>query len=276
VEIIHLLEKGPRPVKKLLKELDVLDQNQLDIDDLWWEEILGKSGFTPTDILHIDGRHTPWDEDASQAALTVFCNYLTMPKEELMHLVWSDITRKIVSAVVHFLTDKDIPGDDAEEGDLGQWFLSNSLFPNHPHLETEIHLQHPIVGIGAPAQVMLQDAADTLNTQLILPDHYYVANTAGAVAGSVMVTKEVLIYPHLSQDKVDVIGYYVQSREEREEREGLEEALQTGKRRGEEKARNAALRSGADNPQVVIDVNQEGMDTYRVIARAVGKPRLEV
>ncbi|MFO8035851.1 MAG: hydantoinase/oxoprolinase family protein [Anaerolineales bacterium] len=276
VDIIHLLEKGPKPVKNILKSLDVLDQNQLDIDDLWREEILGKAGFTPTDILHVDGRHTPWDEDASRAALTVFCNYLSVSKEEFMRLVWSDIARRIVSAVIHFLTGKDIPGDDVEESNLGKWFLSNSLFPDHSHLETEIRLRHPIVGIGAPAQVMLHDAAQILNTELVLPEHYYVANAAGAVAGSVMVTEEVLIYPHLSQDKVDVIGYYVQAREEREEYEELEGALQAAKRTGVEKARNAALRSGADNPQVVIDVNQEGMDTYRVIARAVGKPRLEV
>jgi len=276
MDLIHLLESGPKPVKKLLEKMDVLDQSQLNIQDLWREEILGKSGFTPTDILHIEGLHKPWDMEASQASLTVFCNYLSMEKEAFLKFIWDEIAKKIASAVVHFLTEKKIPGDEVEEENLGKWFLTNSLFPHHPHLETSIQLRDSIVGIGAPAQVMIQQAADMLNTELILPDHYAVANATGAVAGSVMVTEEVLIYPHLSADKVDVIGYYVQSREERSEYEALESALENAKQQGEEKARSAALRSGADNPQVVVDVHQEGMDTYRVTAKAVGKPRLEV
>jgi hypothetical protein len=214
--------------------------------------------------------------EASQASMTVFCNYLSMEKEAFLKFIWDEIAKKIASAVVHFLTEKKIPGDEVEDENLGKWFLSNSLFPHHPHLETSIQLRDSIVGIGAPAQVMIQQAADILNTELILPDHYAVANATGAVAGSVMVTEEVLIYPHLSADKVDVIGYYVQSREERSEYEALESALKNAKQKGEEKARSAALRSGADNPQVVVDVHQEGMDTYRVTAKAVGKPRLEV
>ncbi|MFO7943731.1 MAG: hydantoinase/oxoprolinase family protein [Anaerolineales bacterium] len=276
MDLIHLLESGPKPVKNLLEKMDVLDQSQLNIQDLWREEILGKSGFTPTDILHIEGLHTPWDIEASQASLTVFCNYLSMEKEAFLKFIWDEIARKIASAVVHFLTEKKIPGDEVEEENLGKWFLTNSLFPHHPHLETSIQLRDSIVGIGAPAQVMIQQAADILNTELILPDHYAVANATGAVAGSVMVTEEVLIYPHLSGDKVDVTGYYVQSREERSEYGDLESALKNAKQQGEEKARSAALRSGADNPQVVVDVLQEGMDTYRVTAKAVGKPRLEV
>jgi len=276
MDLIHLLESGPKPVKKLLEKMDVLDQSQLNIQDLWREEILGKSGFTPTDILHIEGQHTPWDMEASQASMTVFCNYLSMEKEAFLKFIWDEIAKKIASAVVHFLTEKKIPGDEVEDENLGKWFLTNSLFPHHPHLETSIQLRDSIVGIGAPAQVMIQQAADILNTELILPDHYAVANATGAVAGSVMVTEEVLIYPHLSADKVDVIGYYVQSREERSEYEALQNALENAKQQGEEKARSAALRSGANNPQVVVDVHQEGMDTYRVTAKAVGKPRLEV
>lgn len=275
IEIIESLENGPKPVKELLKLMDVLDQSQLDIDDLWREEILGKSGFTPTDLLHVDGRHDPWDSEASQAALTVFKNYLSMASQDLIQFIWSEIARKIVTAVVHFLTEKDIPGAEADKRDLGKWFLSNSMFPSHPHLETRIRLQYPIVGIGAPAQVMLEEAAKILHADLILPEHYYVANAVGAVAGSVMVTENILIYPHLSPDKVDIIGYFVQSRDDREEHEELNEAMQYAKEKVKDQAKNAALRSGADNPQTMVEVTQEGMDTYRVTAKAVGKPRLE-
>jgi len=274
-EVLEILHSGPKPATEVIKKLGLLDQSQINISSLWREEMIGKAGFTPTDLLHVDGRHTPWDSDASQAALTVFSNYLSWEAESLSSFLWSRMTEMIVKAVVHFLTEKDIP--DAEDGtqELATWFLKNSLQPSHDHLHTEIKLKYPIIGIGAPAEVMLQDAARVLNTELILPEYFQVANATGAVAGSVMVSEETLIYPHLDKGNVDVIGYYVQAREERGEFEELEDALAHARDSAGKRARSAALRSGADNPQVVIEVIQDGMDSYRVIARAVGKPRLE-
>jgi len=274
-QVVDILSTGPKPATVVIEKLGLLDQSQMDISNLWREEVIGKSGFTPTDLLHTDGRHTPWDREASQAALTVFSHYLNWDEEDLSRFLWSMMTEKIVKAVIHFLTDKDIPEPDDPRSELANWFLNNTLKPDHEHLVTRVELKHPIIGIGAPAKVMLQQAAEVLNAELILPDHYQVANAAGAVAGSVMTTEEILIYPHLSAGNVDVIGYYVQAREDRQEYEELEDALARAQELSAERAQSAALRSGADNPQVVTDVIQDGMDSYRVKAKAVGKPRLE-
>jgi N-methylhydantoinase A/oxoprolinase/acetone carboxylase beta subunit len=274
-EVIDILRSGPKPATEVLKKLGLLDQSQLDIQGLWREEVIGKSGFTPTDLLHTDGRHTPWDVPASQAALTVFSNYLTWDEEGFSEFLWSKMTEIIVHSVISFLTEKDIPDLQDPRHALARWFLGESIQPSHDHLETRVRLKHPLIGIGAPAEVMLKDAAAVLGTDLILPEHYQVANAAGAVAGSVMVSEETLIYPHLSAGNVDVVGYFVQSREDRVEYEELEDALDHARGAVAERARSAALRSGADNPQVVIDVVQDGMDSYRIKARAVGKPRLE-
>ena len=274
-EVIQILRSGPRPATEVLKKLGLLDQSQLDIRGLWREEVIGKSGFTPTDLLHTDGRHTPWDVKASRAALTVFSNYLSWDEESFSQFLWSMMTEMIIHSVISFLTEKDIPDLQDPRHALARWFLEDSIRPSHDHLETSVRLKHLLIGIGAPAEVMLKEAAAVLGTDLILPEHYQVANAAGAVAGSVMVSEETLIYPHLSAGNVDVIGYYVQSREDRVEFEELEDALDHAREEASERARSAALRSGADNPQVVIDVIQDGMDSYRVKARAVGKPRLE-
>jgi hypothetical protein len=89
-----------------------------------------------------------------------------------------------------------------------------------------------------------------------------------------MVTEEILLYPHLSAGNIDVLGYYLQARDGRVEIEVLEDALDQAKMIARDKALSAALRSGADNPLVDIEVIQDGIDSYRVRARAVGKPRL--
>ena len=274
-QVLEILKSGPKPATEVLKSLGLLDPSQIDLSNLWREEITGKSGLTPTDILHVEGKHTPWDEKASQAALSVFSHYLNWEPDKFRRVFWESVAEKITKAVIHFLTEKDIPAKNEPNQALANWFLKNTLLPGHDQLETQIKLTIPLIGIGAPAEVMLEKTAQVFNTKLILPPHYQVANAAGAVAGSVMVTEEILIYPHLSAGNVDVIGYYLQARDGREEIEELEDALNKARKIAGENALSAALRSGADNPQVDIEMIQDGMDSYRIKARAVGKPRLE-
>ncbi len=273
-QVMKILESGPKPATEVMKIMGLLDPSQADLDNLWREEITGKAGFTPTDILHVEHKHSPWDEEASQAALAVFSNYLNWEPDEFRSVFWEIVAEKITKAIIHFLTEKVIPAKDEPIHDLANWFLNNTLQPEHDQLETQIKLTIPLIGIGAPAEVMLEKTARVFNTELILPPHYQVANAAGAVAGSVMVSEEILIYPHLTAGNIDVIGYYLQARDGREEIEELEDALNQAKKIARDNALSAALRSGADNPLVDIEVIQDGMDSYRVKARAVGKPRL--
>ncbi|MBE9523667.1 MAG: hydantoinase/oxoprolinase family protein [Chloroflexi bacterium] len=272
--LIKILGEGPIAVPELIKKMSALHKNQLGADPLIRREIIGIAGLTPTDLLHIDGRHTPWDKDAAAYGLQLLTNHLHWDTEGLTDFVWTRISEIIAKAVVEFLTGKNIPSDSGYKADIGPWFFHNSLSPQHPHLDTQIRLQHPIIGIGAPAEIMLADVAKRLHTDLILPDHYFVANAVGAVAGSIMVSEEILVYPRLSGTGIDVISYYVQSRDEREEFEELTDAIAYARNAGRERVLNAALRSGADNPEVIMDQITDGMDTYRIRLQAVGKPRL--
>jgi len=108
----------------------------------------------------------------------------------------------------------------------------------------------------------------------VLPSHYQVANAVGAIAGSIMVEEEILVYPKLDKSGLDVLAYYVQTDQERLEFEELNTALEVARNTCQEIALNAALRSGADQPQVVVKERSDGLDTFRIRAQAIGKPRL--
>jgi hypothetical protein len=186
----------------------------------------------------------------------------------------------ILQAIITFLSGRTLRLSDRKRSlggadeDLGRWFFYNSLYPSHPHFETSIRLKGPIIGIGAPAGIFLPEVARALRTELILPEHHQVANAVGAVAGSVMVEDEILVYPHLSRSGLEVLAYYLQASDERLEFEALDEALVHARKLGRERALGAAIRSGADNPQVTISEVTDGLDTYRIRAKAIGNPRL--
>jgi N-methylhydantoinase A/oxoprolinase/acetone carboxylase beta subunit len=273
--LIDFLSNGPRPLPEILKRLDLFNKVQISAGNLLRQEIIGKAGLTPTDLLHVEGRHAAWDTESAGLALHNFCRFQLRDPAELCRQVWSQMTEAIVYAIITFLSGKKLNLSAlGEADDFGRWVFYNSLQANHPHLETHFRLRRPIIGIGAPAGIFLKDVADVLHTDLILPEHHQVANAVGAVAGSIMVTEEIIVYPRVSGDGLEVTGYYVQTKDEREVFEEAGDALDHARAVSKERALGAALRSGADHPQVLIKEQTDGLDTYRIQARAVGNPRL--
>ena len=272
--LLGFLREGPLPVSTILERLGLRHVVQINAKHLLKQEIIGQAGLTPTDLLHMDGRFTPWDAEAAACAVEGFCRCHDLDHQEIGRQVWKRMTETIVRAVVFFLSGKVPAPSELEDRDMGHWFLHNSLYKTHPHLETGFRLRLPVIGIGAPAEIFLKDVAEALQTDLILPDHFEVANAVGAVAGTVMSSEEVLVYPRMSREGFEIMGYYVQNSDERHVFEALQDALEHARAVSCERALNAAMRSGADNPQVHIEERTDGLDTYRVHVRAMGNPRL--
>lgn len=279
-EVLALLSDGPRAVPEILKELKLLHLAQAGVSELFRQEIVGRAGLTSTDLMHIEGRYNLWDAEASALAWKVFCQFQFRDPDEVRQEVWTEASEMIVHAILTFLANRPLQLGDRQrslEGvdpDMARWFFYNSIYRTHPHLDTSIRLTQPIIGIGAPASIFLPPVAEALHTDLLLPEHHRVANAVGAIAGSVMVEEELLIYPKLSRSGLEVFGYYVQAHDERYEFEELGEALAHARSLSQQRALGAALRSGASNPQVTVEELTDGLDTYRIRARAMGNPRL--
>jgi N-methylhydantoinase A/oxoprolinase/acetone carboxylase beta subunit len=276
--LVALLRGGPQPFPEILKALRVLHSGQLEVREFLRQEIVGKAGLTPTDLMHIAGTFSCWDAEAAGAALDVFAHNRWHEPPEVTAQIWGRITEMALHAIVTFLTGKRLPPPGAVEVDrdpgFGPWFFYNSVYHGHRDLDSELHLRHPIIGIGAPAGLFLGSVAGALHTELILPDHFEVANAVGAIAGTVMVTEEILVYPRMNEAGLEVIGYYSQTGEERCEFDEVGQALAHARAVSQQRALGGALRSGADNPQVVLEETVDGLDTYRIRAKAMGKPRL--
>jgi N-methylhydantoinase A/oxoprolinase/acetone carboxylase beta subunit len=279
-QLVNLLREGPLPVPEILQRLDVLHVGQISVQELLRQEVVGKAGLTSTDLMHFEGRYDVWDAYASEHAWKVFCQFQFRDPDRVRDQVWSQSSEIIVHAIVTFLSERPLQLTDRQhslqgtDNDMGRWFFYNSLYRGHPHLETSLRLRQPIIGIGAPAGIFLPDVAKALHTELILPEHHQVANAVGAISGSVMVEEELLIYPQLSRSGLEVFGYYVQASDGRHEFEELDDALAHARALSQERALGAALRSGADNPQVTVEELTDGLDTYRIRAKAIGNPRL--
>ena len=273
-KLIDLLRKGPLPLPKILEHLGLLHALQIGAESLFHREIIGRSCLTPTDLLHVQGRWAVWDVDAAAHALKAFCLNGELEPDEIHERVRARMTETIAQAVVTFLSGKHLEAPVQLDDDIGWWFFQNSLTKQHPHLEVSLRLRIPIIGIGAPADIFLPDVADVFHTELILPEHHEVANAVGAVAGSVMAVEEILVYPRLTPEGLEITGYFVQTKDALEQFLTLEEALQRARKISQERALKEALLGGADDPQVLLEEEIDGLDSYRIRAKAMGNPRL--
>jgi N-methylhydantoinase A/oxoprolinase/acetone carboxylase beta subunit len=279
-QLVQLLRDGPRPIPEVLEQLSLLHVAQVGAEELSRQEVIGKAGLTSTDLMHIEKRYDIWDAEASARAWRAFCQFQFKDPDQLQQQVWTQISEMILHAILTFLSGRSLHLSDRQQimegsdDDMGSWFFYNSLYAVHPNLETSIRLCQPLIGIGAPAGIFLPPVARSLHTELILPEYYQVANAVGAIAGSVMVEEEMLVYPQLSRSGLEVLGYYVQASDERHRFEELSDALARARTLSRERALGAAIRSGADSPQVTLEELGDGLDTYRIRAQAIGNPRL--
>lgn len=270
-DLLVLLSEGPLTLTRILEKMGFYHPLQLNAEGLIRRGLIEQSTLTPTDLLHVNGQFTAWSTEAARTALDIACALFEKRREGLIEEVLDLMCAMIVEEVVVFLGQKRDRGLPEKVDDIwGRWFLEHTLGKENPYFDVATTCKIPIIGIGAPAGIFLEKVADFLNTHLFLPPYADVANAVGAVAGSVMVVKEALVYTHESKR---VQSFLVQADGKRSGFEDSEKALAYAKEVVGNKARVEAVEAGAVDPQVIVDVSKEG-GALRVVAKALGNPRL--
>jgi N-methylhydantoinase A/oxoprolinase/acetone carboxylase beta subunit len=269
--LLDLLGKGPVMLTRILETLNLYHSMQLYADGLINQGVIEQATLTPTDVLHVTGQFTAWSTKAARAALEFASAMVECREADLVEAVFERMTATIVEEALVFLAQsstKDLP--EKVEDPWGRWFLDHALGKDNRYVEVSVAGQIPIIGIGAPAGIFLEKVATVFRTSLFLPPHAHVANAVGAVAGSVMVVKEALVYPHETEG---IQAFLVQAEGERSGFDDCDEAVVYAREFVKEKASMAATEAGALDPEVILDVKREG-SAFRVMAKALGNPRL--
>ena len=104
--LVALLRDGPQPVPEILKHLKVLHIGQVEAKELLRQEIIGKAGLTPTDLMHVEGTYGSWDAEAAAVALEVFAHNRWREPAEVRQQIWRRVSEMALHAIVTFLSGK--------------------------------------------------------------------------------------------------------------------------------------------------------------------------
>ncbi len=251
------------------------------IEELMEQGLLAMSAFTPTDAVHVLGRYRCWSVEAAKLGAALWARRLAQTPEAsskgVVHQVEVQAGRAILACAL------------AEEGfelaglrnGLDRRMIDRALGADRGGLfSLSLSLKRPVVAIGAPVSTYMPAVTERMGAELRVPEHAAVANAIGTVAGGVTQTVRFLIRP-VGIDQ----AFRVHLPSGTRTFDDLEEAVACAQQEAEARARDLALRAGADRPRVKIEridriarggagrTEEIYMET-EVIARAVGRPRM--
>ncbi len=193
ISLLRSLESGPRLVSELAQRGPLVGQW---IKGLETQQLVLRSGFTPTDALHALGSLDVWDPEPSRIGARMLARQANLGPEAFCRWVIDGVSDRVSKALVTKVL--------SDEGTLPHWdqertaeeMLSRALGRRRgSNLGCQVRLRHPIVAIGAPVEAYMPRTARQLHTDLIIPPYAEVANAVGAVTGTVVQQIRVTIQP---------------------------------------------------------------------------------
>ena len=199
--ILDLLVEGPRSLASLVDALRSRSLVVRQVDLLEERGLVLRSGFTPTDALHVLGRFDRWDGDAARLGAELMAAQRSCSLEEFCEQVVEDVSNHVARELVTKVLSDEGVHPDWEGEPVAEALLGRALetVPGSA-LGCRFELDRPLVAVGAPVEAYLPRAAGLLNTELVIPTHADVANSVGAVAGSVVQQVKVVIRPMGADD----------------------------------------------------------------------------
>ncbi len=278
-DLLDDVAAGPQSLQALSRRHGALASYRL--AGLEARRLLLRSGFTPTDALHVLGRFDDWNVEAAQLGAQLLAARLRLSADELCRQVVEWVSQHVATELVSKAL-----GDD---GIVARWdqepaaaaLLARALDAAAPsELDCRLALRLPVIAIGAPVTAYLPAASQRLQTELIIPPHAEVANAVGAVAGGVVQQVHATIYPSEGGDR-----FRLHLPDSVCDFPTLSAAVTFGQDALLERAEALAHQAGAVQVEVRLvreDVSAPvaedyGMDLYletRLTATATGRPRV--
>ena len=190
------LATGPQSLVSLVEKLRYGRLVVRQVRDLEKRRVVMRSGFTPTDALHVLGRFERWDTRASQLAAELLATQVQLSVREFCEQVVFGVSDRAATELVSKVLADEIVLPDWTRERVAAGFLARGLGNvAGSDLACRLTLRQPVVAVGAPVGVYMPRVAEQLHTELVIPPHADVANALGAVAGGVVQQLRALIRP---------------------------------------------------------------------------------
>lgn len=179
-EMLAILGRGPVSMVELSRLLEYPYLSLLGTERLEELGYVRRSGLTPTDIMVAGGRLDRWNGEAARLALELYSERSGLSVAEFVALVNEEIHRLAASAVITEM----LAGDGTGKEPFPGCGYCERTFGREGAIKVTYRLTRPLIGIGAPAGIMLEGLSSHLDADIHIPEWGAVANAVGAAAGA--------------------------------------------------------------------------------------------
>ena len=190
------LADGPLSREQIAERTGAIDPSLVPVKGLESLGYIQRSTFTPTDILHFQGRFTAWNCDAAELALRLFAFRAGVEAEKLAEFALDTFSYWMTVHLMHRLIRHQMPVPEFPHGPADRALFDMIADGTNIHgLTLRAKFDNPLVAIGAPAWALAVEGAGKMGAHLIVPEHAEVANAVGAITGSLSIMAEATITP---------------------------------------------------------------------------------
>lgn len=237
-----------------------------------------RTGLTPTDIMHLNGQHVAGDAEGSRIGLELLAQKMDRDPDGLAASIMERAVTRVGEEIVKKAMADEVgvlPAGHAVERMLHSAIGERGF----AHLSMRTRIDRPVVGIGAPAHIMVKPLQDRMDLQVVIPENFDVGNAVGAVCSQISESISVQVYP--KENKFMVFSQFCSPLEFFH----LEEAISSARSSAERYVRDKVEAARADDVKVKVDVVEKRFsDGYGkesrfinfvlVRATATGRPKL--
>ena len=267
-EMLGHIGETPAPLRRIA----VTSGGLRTLNALARRNLVQVSGFTPSDAAHVLGLQDNWSVEAAGKAARLMLRHRDRAEptpariEAFCREVQSEVVRLASRIVLEVALDQPLAGDMLADAvcrgsgvvGLGQVTITPSL---------------PIVAVGAPARVYYGEVGRRLGADIIIPEHFEVANAVGAATG---------VVAHAAVVEVTSDGsgrFRVLGASGPQGFDDAAEALAFAEKQACEQATAAVLAMGAEAPEVRVSIEKrmlpdDSLLQAAVTAEAIGRPQL--
>ncbi len=246
-EIVGLLSAGPH-LTTHIEQCMRKKYRFFSFDDLLSKGVIRKISLTPTDILHTSGAYVKWNSDASRIGCQILADKLGKDLEEFLEHATEDISIKLCKLIFQTLLDNDQSNVQLNKSCEAQYLIDKILSTDNNHsFGLTSKIQFPIIAVGAPVKAYLPAVAKKINAEIIIPDHYEVANAVGAATGKWIKRVDILIKSNAEE------GVVIHAPWERKKIHDVESARKYALHMANLQIESAAKEAGVGDYEITLD-----------------------
>lgn len=204
-DLLRLLRERPHSVQELAQRAHGDRWRRLPLETLERRHHVMRAALTPTDALHVLGEMTLWDAAAARRLLQLVAVLAGTSADGLAARVRERVVEQLVTELLKKEMEDEVDPDMFEQSPLARSLVDSVVGRTPRDYRLRVQFSRPVIGIGAPAAAFVPQAAASLETQAIIPEHADVANAIGAITSSVFLRKQLRIVPD-DEGRYDVLG----------------------------------------------------------------------